>query len=144
MRYSNRTLWQRIVASPLALLAAAIALVVLTHAGWNVYKRAESGAEHVAELQRRLERLDQRESELSQKVELLSSPDGLEAEIRTRFHAVRSGESVAVIVSDDASTSETASAASETRLAKSDQVAASAEADEKAGLWRRLLRIFGI
>ncbi len=127
MRYGNRTLKRRILSSPLALVAALIVFVLLARATWGVYEKASQSAQRLAEAETELDKLKQHQDDLSRKVSYLSTDQGVEAEIRTKYRAVKEGESVAVIVDTD----QTASAMNATSTAK-------------VGWWGRLLQKIGL
>ena len=102
MKYSNRPLYERIAASPVALLAAVVLLFVLARAAWNIHEKAVASGEKLSEENAELAKLEQNQNELSSKVAYLSSDEGVEAEMRTKFKAVKDGEQVAVIVDNQA------------------------------------------
>jgi cell division protein FtsB len=105
MKYGNRPQWKRIVASPIALILLVIFLIVLVRATSRLTAKAESGSTRLAQAQAEYQKLEERKSDLSFKVTKLSTDEGLESEIRAKYRAVKEGESVAVIVDDEESTS---------------------------------------
>jgi cell division protein FtsB len=129
MRYGNRSLGKRVVASPFALVGAFILFVVLANASWNIYGKARASSARLEDVQIQLAQLRERQGELNSKVSRLSTEQGIESEIRTKFHAVKEGESVAVIIDEEPKTAAVGDASS-TETAP-------------AGWWRRLLRIIG-
>jgi cell division protein FtsB len=131
MKYGNRSLWKRILASPLTTCAIGILLIVLIRGSWNLYQKTKLSETRLAQARIELEALKQRQSDVAQKVERLSTDEGIEAEIRTKFHAVKAGESVAVIIDE-----------SQMANAKSSQE--NSQATTTAGWWKRMLHMFGI
>lgn len=129
MRYGNRTIWRRFVTSPITMIVVFIVLIVLIKASLNVYGKAKSGAIRLDRAKAEFDRLDNRYVELADRVSSLSTEDGLETQIRTKFHAVKEGESVAVIVNSP----NTASPVDAQQI----------HATSSIGWWSRLLRIFG-
>ena len=111
MKYGNRSLWQKIIASPLSVIVFAVLLAILARATWNIYNKANLSSAKLTQAQRELLQLQKRDSELLAKVGQLSTDQGIEAEIRTKYHAVKEGESVAVIL-DDGQTAGAANASS--------------------------------
>ncbi len=101
MRYGNRFTWKMAAKSPITLLLLLILFIVLARSAWKVHQKAELSVARLSQAQIELNRLTEREKELSSKVNYLSTADGLEAEIRTKYHAVKQGESVAVIIEDN-------------------------------------------
>lgn len=100
MKYGNSSIAKRIIASPISLIVGIVLLVVLVKAGFNIYGKAELSSERLAQAQAELAKLQARQTELSARVGLLSTEQGLDTEIRTKYHAVKEGESVAVIVDE--------------------------------------------
>lgn len=103
MKYGKQrksSFWKRIQSSPVLLVAALVLFIFLGRATWNIYSKAEASADKFARAQTELANLRKRESDLSRKVSYISTQQGIEAEIRTKFHAVKEGESVAVIVDE--------------------------------------------
>ena len=107
MKYGNRSFGKRIIASPIALVVCAVLLVVLAKASWNISEKAGLSSERLTQAQAEVAQLRQRQSELAEKVGYLSTENGIDTEIRTKYHAVKEGEAVAVIVDE----SKTAAAA---------------------------------
>ena len=102
MKYGNRSsFWKKVVASPLTLIVSAVLLAVLAKANWNIYTKASLSNTKLNQAQIELARQQARETELSGKVSDLSTDQGIEAEIRTKYHAVKEGESVAVIIDEN-------------------------------------------
>ncbi len=129
MRYSKRSKWdfKRIITSPVACVVMAISLFVFIKATWNIHEKAVVSNERLSQAQNELTKLKIRQGDLSTKVSRLSSEAGLEAEIRSKYPAIKEGESVAVIVDDS-------------------QVAGIIQATTtiKVSWWSRLLHVFGI
>jgi len=130
MKYGNRSFWKKAIASPLTLVIALILCVVLVNANRNIYDKVRSSKERLVAIQLKLAESEARKAELADKVAYLSTERGLETEIRTKFHAVKEGESVAVII-DEAKTAAVLNA-SETQATTT-----------SSGWWKRVLRIFG-
>lgn len=98
MKYGNRSLWQRFIASPISLVVLAVLLFILARATVNIHGKADMSAERLDRAQAALDKLSRRQADMAERVSYLSTDQGMEAEIRTRYHAVKEGESVAVIV----------------------------------------------
>jgi hypothetical protein len=84
----------------------------------------------LSQAQAELAGLEQQKESLSDSISYLSTPAGMEAELRDKYHAVKAGESVAVIV-DDASSSSSSGASSE------------ASSTPSSGWWSGLLNFIG-
>lgn len=134
MKYGNRSLWKRFIASPIALVVAAVLLAILAKAGWNIYEKAQISSDRLEQAQAELAKLRDRQTKLSETVGYLSTERGLENEIRTKYHAIKDGESVAVIVDESKEQSQRAAAA---------EAASSAQATTTLGWWGKMLHAIG-
>ncbi len=130
MKYGNRPKMriQRIAHSPITLVVALILCFILGKAAWGVYEKAAATEVRLSQVQSELVKLEDRHKVLASKVSLLSTEEGVEAEMRTKYRAVKEGEFVAVIVD------------SKTLPA----LALSASTTAQKGLWGRLWAWFGI
>ena len=113
--------------NPLMMLIALALLVFLARAAWNVHRSASTVSAKLSQAQAEADKLTAEQQSLSSQIGDLSTPEGLEAELRMKYRAVKTGESVAVIVTDDQASS-------------SDDTASSTQ----AGLWDRMLGFFGL
>ncbi len=102
MKYGKRSPWKKMLSSPFALIALVIVCGILVRATWNINQKASVGSVRLSHAQAEFSKLEQRKNDLSGKVNKLSNDEGLEAEIRTKYRAVKEGESVAVIVENQA------------------------------------------
>lgn len=86
-------------------LLAVFLVVVLCWGLFVVYRMYVKNRESVAlrnQFQNELDALNQKQNELSGKIENLSTDRGLEAEVRNRYRVIRPGEQLVIVV-DDAS-----------------------------------------
>ena len=107
MKYGNRSPWKKFIYSPAGIIIGCIGLFILVRAGWNIHEKAAAAGDRLTQAQAELASLEQQKTSLSNSISYLSTPAGMEAELRDKYHAVKEGESVAVIVDDssgDAST----------------------------------------
>lgn len=126
MKYGNRSPWKRYLASPLALILSFIVFILLARASFSISQKSTLSASRLAQARVEFEKLKSRQDDLSSKVGKLSSDGGLESEIRSKYRAVKDGESVAVIIDDSKSTS-----------------TATTSAPIKKGWWGRLMSKIG-
>jgi len=126
MKYGNKPFYERVAASPLALIVAIIVFGFLAKAAWNIHAKASTSSQKLSEEQAQLSKLQANQDELSSKVAYLSTDQGMEAEMRSKFKAVKEGEQVAVIVDDQTA------------------AVAVATSTPSVGWWGRLLRFFGL
>lgn len=103
---------------------------VLARASLNIYSKVETSETKLLQAQANLEKLSERQQDISRKVEYLSTDQGIEAEIRTKYHAVKDGEQVAVIVDDS-------------QKAPAVQSASGTTATSSSGFFGRILRALG-
>lgn len=133
MKYGNHHLWNRIIASPLATLVLILLAFILGRALFNIYQKAGISEAKLIQARQELVKLTARHDEVSTKVENLSTEQGIETEVRTKYHAVKQGESVAVIV-DDSQSANVASASTS---------GSGSLSVPTSSWWRKVLRVFG-
>jgi len=133
MKYRNRSTWKSIFGSPITLVLALVALGFFAKAAWNVHQKAELSAARLAQAQHEFAKLQERQRDLSFKVERLSTEEGIEAEIRTKYRAVKADESVAVIVDDKSTTADLASAGNASTTGSN---------SDWSNFWKKLLHLF--
>lgn len=76
----------------------AAVLVLMSLAAFNIYKKYRESSENRKRAQGELESLEQRNRELSSRIERLKTERGLEEEIRKKFNVAKEGEGVVIIV----------------------------------------------
>ncbi|MEI8249328.1 MAG: hypothetical protein WCG07_02430 [Candidatus Taylorbacteria bacterium] len=107
MKSHRHTTWQRIVRSPIVMIVVIVVCIILAKADWNIHEKMRTSALRLEQSQSELTKLQARQAELSGKVAYLSNDQGVESELRTKYLAVRQGESVDVIVDADQATTST-------------------------------------
>ena len=78
-------------------LVLMVLLVILTRAAFGMYERGKEAMAKREESYRELKILEERESELRSEIARLSTPRGIEEELRERYLISKEGESVAVV-----------------------------------------------
>ncbi len=92
--------------NPFITIIALALLFFLARSAWNVHRSADLISNKLSQTEEEADKLRLEQQSLSAKVDNLSTPDGIESELRVKYRAVKDGESVAVIVNNDqASTS---------------------------------------
>jgi cell division protein FtsB len=104
---NKKKTYKKFIYSPLTLLILFLFLLVILRAVWGVYKKQEISAQYLEKEQEQLASIEARHKELAASVDYLKTDKGIEAEIRSKFRVVREGESVAVIIGGDATTTPT-------------------------------------
>ena len=97
--------WQRFFYSPIGIVIGCIVLFLLARGAWDIHQKALLAEQRLDQAKTELSDLERQQQSLSSSINQLSTPAGIEAELREKYHAVKEGESVAVIV-DQASSSE--------------------------------------
>ncbi len=114
--------------SPLAMAIICVILFVLIKATWSIHQKAVVSDAKLARARVELVKLQARQKDLDSQVSELSTDQGIETELRTKYRAVRDGESVAVITGDVGQTAATAGASTTVSV----------------GWWRGLWSWFGL
>ena len=107
MKSGNRSIGKRLFYSPLGIVLACIVLFFLVRGSWSIHEKAILAEEHLSQSQAELNDLEDQQSSLSASIAQLSTTEGIEAELREKYHAVKSGESVAVIIDTSSAGSST-------------------------------------
>ena len=133
MKYGNKSLWKRLFYSPIGILAALIILFLLIRGGVSIHEKSLIAQIRLDQAQTEYTDLQKQQKSLSASIDQLSTPAGIEAALREKYHAVKQGEEVAVIVDKSVSTNDTSS---------------STGVDNKTttnlSWWSRLLSVFGL
>ena len=93
----KRTL-QRLLFGKVALIVLLIILVFTVRGAWSVYERSEYARESRTHAERELAELEAREHVLSEELQRLQTPRGVEEEIRQKFDVGREGEQLIVLI----------------------------------------------
>jgi cell division protein FtsB len=129
MKYGNRSLTKKIISSPLSLVAVLILFVILVKATWSIHQKAAVSSQRLSQAQTELAKLEAHQKDLANQISYLSTDQGVEAELRTKYRAVKAGESVAVIVDKDQ---------------QAQVIQASSTAAVSASWWQKVLHFFGL
>jgi cell division protein FtsB len=84
----------------------AITLFML-HATWNLFKKERESAANVVQANKELDKLESRQQVLDTEIKRLSTDEGVEEEIRSKFSVSKEGEHLLVIVDNATSTEQT-------------------------------------
>lgn len=115
MQNSNRKYWYRLMHNPFVAIVALVLLFFLARSAWNMHRSADSVSTKLAQRSSELEKLREDQANLSAKIDSLSTQTGIESELRTKYRAVKAGESVAVIVGEDQTASSGLATSTETK-----------------------------
>jgi cell division protein FtsB len=98
MKSGNRSTWQRVFYSPAGIVVGCVVFILLIRGGLSIHEKADMAEQRLQQAQIELAGLERQQQTLSSSIDQLSTPEGIEAELREKYHAVKQGESVAVII----------------------------------------------
>jgi cell division protein FtsB len=124
VEFNRKSRLRKYIHSLPALVLLLVILLLLLKAVWGVYEKERKSSENLDRARNEYLKIVAREKELRDAVDYLKTDKGIEAEIRTKFRAVREGESVAVIIDEEATST--------------------AAVVEEAGLWGKIKLFFGM
>lgn len=133
MRYGNHRPAKRrfgIINSPVSVVGALILLVILARTTWNIRQKAILSDLKLSQAQTEYAKEQARQKSLQAQVSYLSTDQGIEAELRDKYRAVKEGESVAVIIDGQTDAVPATSTVGPTLKAES--------------WWREMLSLFGL
>lgn len=122
------------MSSPFTLAVFVIVLIFLARSVWGIKDKAKDSNHRLSVAEAELSRLEAHKEDLADRIDYLSTEQGIEAELRTKYRAVRNGESVAVILDDK----ETASVGS------IPAIVGNLDKEEPKSLFVRVLQFFGL
>ncbi len=98
--HKKRKLNSVIYSAPTAVLLFII-ILFLARASWNSYHTYSNSKASSNNSYLELKSLRDRENYLKERINFLNTDEGVEAEIRSKYKAVKEGEEMTVIVEDD-------------------------------------------
>lgn len=99
MKYGNRK--RNVWSSTLLLIVLVVILVILLRGLYGIRQKALITAKRLDEARVSYDELKMHAEELQARVSYLSTDQGIESELRSKFRAAAEGESVAVIIDDN-------------------------------------------
>jgi cell division protein FtsB len=103
MDFQKKKKIKNIIQSPASILILFIVFIILIRAIFSVYQKQNISIQNLAKEKMEYEKMSQRKEKLVSSIEYLKTDDGVESEIRNKFRLVKQGESIAVIINDEAS-----------------------------------------
>jgi cell division protein FtsB len=88
---------KRIYSIPVLVILLALT-VLLAKGTYGVMKKRQESSNHVETLKAKLAELEDRKAELNKNIDRLSTPEGVDREIKEKFSVSKEGEEVAIIV----------------------------------------------
>ena len=127
MKYGKSGIWNKIISSPFTMVIILILFIFLFRVILDMREKLQLSNSRLQSSSAELAELQAHQNNLSQKIDYLSTEQGIEAELRTKYRAIREGESIAVILDQEQGSSSVQFASS------------SVEADDtKSSWWERL------
>lgn len=87
--------------SKTVLLVLLIVIVLLIRGVYGVYAKEQESSVEVERMKNKKVELESRFAEIKQNEEMLKTPQGIEAEIRSKFDVAKDGEGVIIVVEKD-------------------------------------------
>ncbi len=101
---------RRIFFSKGAVALLILVVLLMARATWNVFKKEQASAANAAEAARELSKMQSRENVLTSEISRLSTDEGVEEEIRSKYSVIKPGENMIVIVDPQATSTPPAAA----------------------------------
>lgn len=95
---------RRMLYSRKSLIIALIVTAFFLRGAWGVWEKASESRMKLGDAEARLRVAESRQAVLSQNIERLNTPEGIEHEIRDRFSVKKPGEDVVLVVEPTVST----------------------------------------
>jgi hypothetical protein len=103
--YKQKNKLKNILYSPLVVCLLACLALYCIYSTWTIYSKLEKSRQDLVLAQKQLLTLDAQNTGLDQQISSLQTTAGKEDEIRTKYGEAKAGESMAVIVESDATSS---------------------------------------
>lgn len=114
MKRRNQSQWRKVIASPFAMVLFLVALFFVSEATAKMYSKNRESQVRYTEAESRLARAVNNQNVISEQIKNLSSDEGIETEMRKKYHAVEPGEQVAVVINTSPQATSTTRPASDT------------------------------
>lgn len=134
MKYGNSNAWKKFISSPFTLVVIIVLFLILTKAVWGIREKNTLSVSRLEEAETELAKLEAHQKDLANQIQYLSTEQGIESELRTKYRAVREGESVAVIVDDNQTANVSSSSLTST----------SPNNQNKENWFKKFLQLFGL
>jgi cell division protein FtsB len=95
---------RKIFFSKAVIVIMILIVMLMTRATWNVFQKEQVSAANTREAERGLIKLKDRQNLLTSEVSRLSTNEGIEEEIRSKYSVIKPGENMLVIIDQNAST----------------------------------------
>lgn len=104
--FKNKRKTRKLIYSKISLLIALAIVIFMSMSTYNIYKKYRESADNKKGAMGELSSLEQRNKELSSRIDRLKTDRGLEEEIRKKFNVAKEGEGVVIIVPKSSTSSD--------------------------------------
>lgn len=105
MKYGKPGIWRKIISSKITLIVILIVLILMAKGANEMKRKNDLSASRLDTIEKDYQKLDTYKTELENRINYLSTTEGIESELRTKFRAVKEGEQIAVIIDKDTESS---------------------------------------
>ncbi|MFA5987519.1 MAG: hypothetical protein WC797_02630 [Candidatus Paceibacterota bacterium] len=95
--FQGRSIYRRVANSTLSIVVLVVLAVLVSRSLWDIYLKSRVSGEKQAETEKKLNDLLARKAELEYDIGRLSTPLGVEQELRSKYNVVKPGEEAIVI-----------------------------------------------
>ncbi|PIQ68153.1 MAG: hypothetical protein COV91_05655 [Candidatus Taylorbacteria bacterium CG11_big_fil_rev_8_21_14_0_20_46_11] len=99
--YQRKKNIRRFIYSPLTLIVLVVLILFMGKATWSVYSKERDSKTSLSRASEQLASLIARKDNLTEQIERLRTPEGVEAEIRGQFQVAKPGERMVVVVEEE-------------------------------------------
>ena len=102
LEFQAKKRFRKVLFSKGVIIAIVILGAFMARATWNVYKKERASSANAFEAEKELNKLHDRQLLLNFEISRLSTDQGIEEEIRSKYSVIKPGENMLVIVDKDA------------------------------------------
>ncbi len=89
---------------PYTSIALGVLVLLALHSSWSVYTKKRESEELRSIAEAKVKELTIHEAQTEANIQRLSTPEGIEGEIRSKFNVAKQRENMVILVDDDATT----------------------------------------
>lgn len=98
--FQEKRRWKKAFKSRYFIVFLVMLVILISHGLWNAYTRYQRSEMVVENLRFEKERLLKRDEDLTRGIETLTTPEGIDREIRTTYGLVQPGEELIIVVGE--------------------------------------------
>ena len=96
--FEKKKLLRKYLYSKFSIILLLLIILLLARGAWKAYDKSATTRASASVIINELEEVKKNEKTLEKEIELLKTADGIDAEIRRKFKAVKPGEEMSVII----------------------------------------------